>query len=77
MKTTKAPTSPGHVEWLSSELAAVYLGFADPVTGAPKMTAFETWKARAKPQQHRLRGSLRFRRVDLDRCIEAEASHAK
>jgi hypothetical protein len=84
VKTEKAPARrvTPHVEWLDRDMAAIYLGFVDPLTGAPKVQAFETWKSRERkehkrPRQHRLRGSLRFRRVDLDQCVEAEAEVSK
>lgn len=60
-----------HVEWLSARQAATHLGFVDDA-GEPQMNRFYVWKHRHRPKTHRLGGSLRFRVVDLDRCIEAE-----
>ena len=59
-----------HVAWLSSEAAAIYLGFVD-AEGTPTMNAFYIWKHRYQPRAYRLGGRLRFRQVDLDRMVEA------
>lgn len=58
------------VEYLRSEDAALYLGFTTK-EGKPNLAAFKTWRWRFKPKTYKLAGRLRFRRVDLDRCIEA------
>lgn len=60
------------VAWLTCQQAAVYLGYVR-ADGTPNMNAFYIWKRRAQPKAHRLRGAgLRFRQVDLDRCLEPE-----
>lgn len=51
------------VGWLTADQAREYLGL-------PTLAAFYVWKFRAKPRTYRLRGRLRFRQVDLDRCVE-------
>lgn len=58
------------VEYLRSEDAALYLGFTRK-DGTPNLNAFKSWRWKAKPRTYKLAGRLRFRRVDLDRCIEA------
>lgn len=59
------------VKWMTSAQAAVHLGFVKS-DGSPNLNAFLVWKHRAKPRAYRLRGSLRFREVDLDACLEPE-----
>jgi hypothetical protein len=59
------------VEYMRSEDAALYLGFTKE-DGTANLSAFKRWMQRAKPKSYRIgKRSLRFRRVDLDRCIEA------
>jgi hypothetical protein len=55
--------------YMRSEEAAVYLGFTKP-DGTPNLSAFARWAQRAKVKTYRLGSRLRFRRVDLDRCLE-------
>lgn len=63
---------PGQtVAWLSAEQAAVHLGYVH-ADGTPNLPAFYQWKHREKPRAFRLRGRLRFRQADLDRCLEPE-----
>lgn len=59
------------VQWLTSELAAIHLGFVNP-DGTAKTAAFKTWCQRRKPRTYWLDGRKRFRVVDLDRCVEIE-----
>jgi hypothetical protein len=53
------------VEWMSTEKAAEHLDF-------PSAKAFRKWLARHpdKPRRYYLGRMLRFRRVDLDACLE-------
>lgn len=66
----KSPTRTS-VRWLNAAQAAEHLGF-------PTVGAFHTWLCRERQKGtlpltvHWLRGRMRFREVDLDRCIEAE-----
>lgn len=69
----------GSVEWWSSDSAAIHLGFVDPHTGKPALAAFRQWVKRARVRTptnpwplpvYRLGGRTRFRRVDLDRCVD-------
>ena len=60
------------VPWLTVEEAARHLGFKS-------VGAFHTWMYRAKkdpnvtaPRVHRLGRRIRFRQVDLDKCVEEE-----
>lgn len=64
--------------WLTTAQAAAHLGFVDE-HGQPNVRAFTTWKWRMAQKRtpvatHRIRGSrsLRYRQVDLDRCVEPE-----
>ena len=57
------------VVYMRSEEAALYLGFTKP-DGTPNLPAFTRWAQRAKVKTYRLGSRLRFRRVDLDRCLE-------
>jgi len=61
------------VAWLTTAQAAAHLGFVKS-DGSPNVGAFKAWKCRTKqkPRQYWLGGRLRFRVVDLDRCVEAE-----
>lgn len=62
-------------EWLTTEAAAVHLGFVKD-DGAPNVTAFKSWFYGAdtktkRPKTYKLGRRLRFRRADLDRCVES------
>lgn len=61
------------VAWLSARQAAEYLGFVDNA-GVTMIKAFYAWRSKAPnpPKTHWLGGRMRFRRVDLDRCVEVE-----
>jgi hypothetical protein len=62
------------VTWLDSAQAAQHIGLVD-ADGNPKLAAFHVWVWRARKRGlkvHRLGRRLRFREVDLDRCVEAE-----
>ena len=61
-----------HVEWFSAEQAAAHLGFLH-ADGTPNARAFRTWLHRQpaeRPRRHYLGRKLRFRRVELDACVE-------
>lgn len=66
-----------HVEYLSSEDAACYLGHVH-ADGTPNMRAFKAWLTRrnkkpdTKVTTFRLGRRLRFRKVDLESCVEAK-----
>jgi len=60
------------VAWLTTAMAAEYLGFVH-ADGTPNARAFRKWLRRQpanRPKRHYLGRMLRFRRVDLDSCLE-------
>lgn len=61
------------VKWFNTASAAVHLGFVD-LAGQPKLKAFYQFLRTTKnpPTVHWLAGRMRFREVDLDRCLEPE-----
>jgi len=60
------------VAYLRSEDAAIYLGFTKE-DGTANLPAFKRWMQRNDVKVYRIgKRSLRFRRVDLDRCVEAK-----
>jgi hypothetical protein len=64
-----------HVEYWDSSRAARYLGFVK-ADDTPNMDAFKKWLRRQKPpvKVHKLGPKLlRFRQVDLDRCLEVRS----
>ena len=69
------------VEYMRSEDAALHLGFTKP-DGSPDLRKFMRWTVEARKKSdknpHPLKvyrlatgRRLRFRRVDLERCVEA------
>lgn len=67
--------------WLTTAQAAVHLGFTK-ADNSPDVHAFASWKNRLKQQgrvlpTYRIAGtsrSLRYKQVDLDRCVEPDRS---
>lgn len=62
-------TTKTHVAWLNTDQAADYLGF-------PSGAAFRRWLERCpaeqRPSVHWIGSRMRFRAVDLDKCVDVE-----
>jgi len=65
------------VEWLTASHAAAHLGYVKE-DGTPNLSAFyvflhrERKRTDSRLRTHWLRGRMRFRRVDLDACLEEQ-----
>lgn len=59
-----------HVEWLTSEMAAIRLGYQHE-DGTANLNAFHVYLHRHPIRSYRLGRRLRFRAVDVDSAVEA------
>jgi len=74
--------NPRGVPWLSSEQAAIHIGYVKP-DGTANLDAFymfvsrERRKPKTRLRVHWLRGRMRFRQTELDALLEPEPAHGR